>query len=138
MKCYGETYNSKQPSATFQSLTKVFAVCAITAACLLHGSWRAGGIFVNNFFASVKTCTLLVFIGCGFAYSAGAFPGRGGEPFPTHNLSATSVFESDISGGNFGKLYGYSQSMLLVIFAYGGFENANFVSRNAPRGLGDT
>lgn len=107
-------------------LIKGLAVSAVTGACLLHGSWRAGGIFLNNIFAMIKCCLLLVFIGAGFAFSAGA--GQVPKPSP-NNFDPAISFEGHIEGGAGGKVYGYSQSLLLIIFAYSGYENANYVSK---------
>lgn len=113
------------PETELGWLIKGLAVSAVTGACLLHGSWRAGGIFLNNIFAMIKCCLLLVFIGAGFAFSAGA--GKKPEPSPS-NFSPAISFDGHIEGGAGGKVYGYSQSLLLVIFAYSGYENANYVS----------
>lgn len=117
-------YNLTNPDDKTQGLIKGVAVAAITGACLLHGSWRAGGIVVNNIFATIKFATLLVLIVAGFAYIS--------QHQPTDNLKPKVAFESHIQGGSMGKLYNYAQSLLLIMFSYGGFENANFVSQNVP------
>lgn len=118
----------KHPSEDVEWLIKAVAVSAITGACLLHGSWRAGGIFVNNFFATVKFCLLLVFIVAGFAFSAGVRPRNEPRIQSPKNLGSTVSFDASIGGGGLGKVYAYSQSLLLIIFAYSGYENANYVS----------
>lgn len=115
------------PSHELEWLIKGLAVSAITGACLLHGLWRAGGILINNVFATIKCCFLLVFIAAGFAFSAGV--GHVPKPSPS-NLDPTISFMANVEGGARGKVYGYSQSLLLVIFAYSGYENANLVSKS--------
>lgn len=117
----------ENPSHEVEWLIKGVAIGAITGACLLHGSWRAGGIFINNLFATIKCCLLLVFIAAGFAFSAGVRPKGQHIPSPS-NLSPTVSFDANIGGGSLGRIYGYSQSLLLVIFSYSGYENANYVS----------
>lgn len=115
----------KNPSLEVEWLLKGVAVSAITGACLLHGLWRAGGIYINNCFATIKCCLLLVFIAAGFAFTAGV--GNVAKPSPS-NLTLANSFQATIDGGARGKVYAYSESLLLVIFAYSGFENANYVS----------
>lgn len=120
----------KHPSHEVEWLIKGVAISAVTGACLLHGSWRAGGIFINNFFATIKCCLLLVFIVAGFAFSAGVRPKGQLAHIPSPgNLSPTVSFDASIGGGSLGRIYGYSQSLLLIIFAYSGYENANYVSK---------
>lgn len=110
------------------------AIGAITVACLLHGSWRAGGIWVNNIFATIKCLLLLVFIVGGLAFSAGGKgPSRSNlDPSVSFELNSTIVLSPDRYStaplSDAGRMYGYSQAILLIIFAYGGFENANYVS----------
>src|SRR5690606_6526874 len=41
---------------------KGVAVGVITLACLLHGAWRAGGIYVNNVLAMVKLMIVWFFV----------------------------------------------------------------------------
>ncbi|KAI5836894.1 amino acid permease-domain-containing protein [Morchella snyderi] len=120
---------------------KGIAIAAITGACLLHGSWRAGGIYVNNLFASIKCLMLVVFIIAGAVYS-----GKGGNR-NTHNLDLDCSFVNSSENGtamskcpqnrdmqnNQWQMYGFSQSFLLVIFAYGGFENANYILSEIDR-----
>ncbi|KAL0634709.1 hypothetical protein Q9L58_006374 [Maublancomyces gigas] len=72
----------------------------------------------------IKCCLLLAFIGAGFAFSAGA--GKVPKPSPS-NFNPAISFDGHIEGGAGGKVYGYSQSLLLVIFAYSGYENANYI-----------
>lgn len=119
---------------------KGIAVAAITGACLLHGSWRAGGIYVNNLFATIKCLFLVVFIIAGAVYS-----GQGGQK--TYNLDLQCSFTNTTDSGTAmskclksetgqnvnSQMYGLSQSFLLVIFAYGGFENANYILSEIDR-----
>ncbi|KAI5782673.1 amino acid permease-domain-containing protein [Geopyxis carbonaria] len=91
------------------------AIAAITLACLMHGLWRVGGIYVNNILATIKVGTLLVIIGCGFAAYGKAFPN-----VTTNTFKSGKTFEHT-------SLYGFSEAMLAVVFSYGGYTNAHYV-----------
>lgn len=97
------------------SLVRGVAICVLTFACLLHGVWRSGGIYLNNILAILKIGTVLVVIGTGFA-------GYG---------KATSGYNDRISEDM--KTFGESNSfasadaLLAVIFSFGGFNNAHYV-----------
>lgn len=92
------------------------AVGVITLACLLHTTWRAGGIAVNNVLAIIKVGILLVVIGSGFAAYAGAFP----------TVKQQNSFSSGADWAPV-KPHGYAQAFLYIVFSYGGCMNANYV-----------
>lgn len=54
------------------SAVRGLAVTSLTFACILHASWRKGGIVFNNLLAFFKVSMLLAVIVIGFAVSAGA------------------------------------------------------------------
>lgn len=109
------------------SLVRGVAIAGLTFACLLHGSWRAGGIYLNNVLAILKTCTVLVVIGTGFAGY-----GKGTDGY-NNNFSKDFKQTKGKSGS-----YSSADALLAVIFSFGGFNNANYVLsevRNPQRTL---
>lgn len=101
-------------------LIKGLAVATVTLACLLHGTWRRGGIWVNNSFAVLKLGTLLVMIIAGFVYMGGSLGPKKGEP--TDNFSTKNSFSAPNLGFSV-----YSQSLSWIMFSYAGYENGNYV-----------
>lgn len=97
------------------------AIGVATFACSLHIVSKKVGIALNNFFGSVKAMILLMLIIVGILSFAGALPEK-------TNATAKANFGSH---GSFGQAntssYGYASSFLSVIFAYGGFNQANYV-----------
>lgn len=79
MEAAGYSTNSEAPAV------RGLALAAMTFACLIHASWRKGGIMLNNIVASIKVLILLAIIGIGFAASAGASFGHG----PVHGRLLT-------------------------------------------------
>lgn len=102
------------------------AIAVITIAVILHGIWRRAGIFLNSALASIKVFMLLLMIITGFISWGGAFhtpttvaknPGVAAANFNVHNSFPNTT--QDFSG--------FAESFLAVIFAYGGFNQANYV-----------
>lgn len=101
------------------------AVAVATFAVVLHGTWREAGIYLNNIFATIKILMLLVIIVTGFVSWGGVFKT---DEAATDNFNVHKSFKD---AGN--DSYGFAESFLAVIFAYGGFNQANYVSRhNSP------
>ncbi len=59
------------------SLIRGLAVVCMTAACLLHATYRQGGIYIIIVLAIFKVCILLAIIGIGFAALGGKKYGYG-------------------------------------------------------------
>ena len=98
-------------------------ILIVTFACFFHGFWRRGGIYLMNFFGCVKILMLLTIIITGFVSYSGVFKPADGKPMPApDNFSARKAF-----AGMSPDAYGYADSFLAVIFAYGGFNQANYV-----------
>lgn len=97
------------------------AIGVITFCCFVHGVWRTGGIYLNNFFGSIKLAILFGIFIIGVIYAGG---GLGGSTrTASQNLSVhTSV------GNPLNDAYGYAEAFLAVLFAYGGFNQATYVS----------
>lgn len=103
------------------------AIAVITFAVILHGTWRQAGLFLNNTFAMIKILMLLLIIITGFISWGGAFhtppsiaknPSVAASNFTFHNSFKNTAKDSS----------GFAESFLAVIFAYGGFNQANYVS----------
>jgi amino acid transporter len=101
-------------------IVRGIAIGIITSACLLHGAWRAGGIYVNNILAMVKLGILILIIIVGFVAYRGVF-----HDVEKNSFQSGKVFESS-------NVSGYAGSTLAVLFSYGGFDNANYVSFKIP------
>jgi hypothetical protein len=116
------------------------AVGSLTIACLLHASWRNGGIWVNNIFACLKILILLTVIGIGFAASAGAKFGHGpvhGDTVDPTTGKITSNFDTSSSFAHTrNDVASYANPLLYVVYTFSGYEQPFYVS-NVSR-LGDT
>ncbi|KAL8928810.1 MAG: hypothetical protein Q9208_001588 [Pyrenodesmia sp. 3 TL-2023] len=107
-------------------LVRGLAVISLTVACLLHASWRKGGIVVNNVLAVMKVLVLVAIIVIGFAASAGASFGHGpvhGETIDPKTQGKTSNFDTQTSFA-FARSdpAGYSEALLYVTYTFKGYE----------------
>ena len=107
------------------------AVAALTAASLLHGAWRHGGIIVNNTLASLKVLVLVAVICIGFAASAGANFGHGAVHGETvDHGKVTSNFDTHSSFAHARHdAASYADSLIYVICTFSGYEQPFYVSR---------
>jgi amino acid transporter len=96
------------------------AVAVSTFAVLLHGTWRQAGLLLNNVFAMVKILMLLLIIITGLIAWGGVF---GNEQAASRNLSSKNAFKDTADDP-----YAIAESFLAVLFTYGGFNQANYVS----------
>ncbi|KAI5813458.1 amino acid permease-domain-containing protein [Pyronema omphalodes] len=111
-----ECFNNDNPS---NWVVKAYALTAVTVACMLHGVWRSGGIWISNLLAIFKVVVLFFIIGLGFAVRGGAFPNINRD---IGNFDTKTSFANPAT-----KPYGLVMALLSVRFSYGGFENANYV-----------
>lgn len=109
-----ECFNNDNPS---NWVVKAYALTAVTVACMLHGVWRSGGIWISNLLAIFKVVVLFFIIGLGFAVRGGAFPNINRD---IGNFDTKTSFANPAT-----KPYGLVMALLSVRFSYGGFENAN-------------
>lgn len=103
-------------------IVKGIAVAVVTVACLLHGAWRAGGIWVQNSFAIMKIMILWFFIIAGLATYSKKI---NAVPDPGVDLAIETSFKPSES---FTKPYGvdgWIATLLDVSFSFGGYESAN-------------
>lgn len=122
-----------------QPLERGLAVVCLTTACLLHASWRKGGIVVNNLLAIMKVLVLLAIIIIGFAASAGASFGHGpvhGETINPKTKSAAANFSTHSSFAFASKdPASYAESLLYVVYTFSGYEQPFYVSQLIQRKL---
>ena len=105
------------------------AVVVATFACTIHAVSRRGGIYLSNILAIIKVFTLLLIFATGIAASAGAFPNHQISIAHPPNLSSThDSFPTPAKNA-----YGYAEAFLSVLFAYAGWNQANYVSQQKPR-----
>ena len=118
------------------------AVACLTVACLLHGVWRRGGIWVNNMLATLKVLILVAVIAIGFAASAGAKFGHGpvhGETVDPTTGNATPNFDTKSSFAHpQHDAASYAESILFIVYTYSGFEQPFYVSHSQPASLYDS
>lgn len=99
---------------------RVIAVAVTTFAVILHGTWRQAGLFLNKAFAIVKILMLLLIIITGFIALGGGFHNHQAA---SKNFNVDNAFKNTANDP-----YGFAESFLAVVFAYSGFNQANYVS----------
>ncbi|KAL8757213.1 MAG: hypothetical protein Q9184_004273 [Pyrenodesmia sp. 2 TL-2023] len=112
-------------------LVRGLAVVSLTVACLLHASWRKGGIVVNNVLAVMKALVLVAIIVIGFAASAGASFGHGpvhGETIDPKTQVKTSNFDPKTSFA-FARSdpASYAEALLYITYTFSGYEQPFYV-----------
>ena len=114
--------NPNQPEAV-----RGVAVAVLTAACLIHGLWRNGGIVLNNVLAGLKVATLLGVIIIGFATAGGASFGNGslGRTASKANFDTRMSFASPNSDAA-----NYARSIVYIVYSYSGFKQPFYVSND--------
>ncbi|MCJ1460573.1 hypothetical protein MMC28_010955 [Mycoblastus sanguinarius] len=95
------------------------AIAVVSFACVFHGTWRQGGIYLNNIFALIKITMLLVIIITGFVSYAGVFKRSAAA---SNNFNVHKAFKDPAKDS-----YGFAESFLAILFAFGGFNQANYV-----------
>jgi amino acid transporter len=108
-------------SGNYQNSACGIAIGTVTAVCLLHGLWRKLGIAVNNVFAFVKISMLVMIILIGFV-------SIGGKVFGAESTAGANLDPHSTFSGVQTDAYGYASAYLAVVFAFGGFNQANYVS----------
>jgi amino acid transporter len=113
-------------SAAKDNAARGIAMVAVTFCCLLHAFTRRGGIMLNNIVVVLKLMIL-----CSFPIMA--FCVLGGVSDTNHaksNMAASNAFAEAHSNVD-----GYVQGTLAILFAYNGYNQANYV--NSPLALAD-
>ncbi|KAI5781499.1 amino acid permease-domain-containing protein [Geopyxis carbonaria] len=114
-------------------LQKFIALCLLTAVCLLHTFSRKWGVAVNNMLAIYKVTLVTFIILVGFAAMAG---GRGKGVTTGDPKYGLVNFENAMETRTMSMLE-YSTAILGVLWAYTGWENANYVLSEVRRPPGN-
>jgi amino acid transporter len=104
--------------ATKDAAARGLAILAITFPCFLHAFTRRGGILLNNIVVVVKVAILCTFPIMAICVLAGV----ANTDHAKQNLDYTNSFanaRSDIDS--------YTQGILAVLYAYSGYNQANYV-----------
>lgn len=112
------------------------AITALTGVCLIHAFTPRLGIWLSNGLGAFKLVLLSLVVFTGFAALAGRL-----EREPPGNFSSfhgPDTLGVEKANSPAGKAAGYALALLQVLYAYSGWENANYVLtevRNAPATL---
>ncbi|KAK0645905.1 amino acid permease-domain-containing protein [Cercophora newfieldiana] len=131
---------ASNPDATPNAwTTRGVAIAAISVVCLIHAFTPRLGIWLSNGLGAFKLVLLSLVVCTGFAALAGRL-----TVDPPGNFSSFSgghpSEEGDVNDvlDTAGAAAGYALALLQVLYAYSGWENANYVLtevRDAPRTL---
>ncbi|KAF2825914.1 amino acid transporter [Ophiobolus disseminans] len=94
------------------------AILAVTLPCFVHAFTRRGGILINNIFVVVKIAILCVFPVMAICVLAGVVNSN----HASHNLAPQNAFANARSD-----LDSYTQGVLSILYAYNGYNQANYV-----------
>jgi amino acid transporter len=97
------------------------AIGVVTFACALHAFWRNGGVYLNSIFGVVKIAILVAIFAVGAAYAGGQFDGGGATANANLNIHNSTAHAGSSP-------YGYAEAFLAILFAFGGFNQASYVS----------
>ncbi|KAA8903666.1 amino acid permease-domain-containing protein [Sphaerosporella brunnea] len=126
-----QAFDPGNPNPNYH-LQKFIALVMLTCVCAVHMFSRKMGIALNNFLAIYKVSLVAFIIIIGFAAMGGA-KGKGvqdgGNPrFGLKNISTAELMRTE------GKsMSEYATAILGVLWAYTGWENANYVLSEVKR-----
>jgi amino acid transporter len=104
----------------YDAVVRGVALAAAASTCIIHSTWRQGGIYLNNLLAIVKIMMLLVIFIIGMCCLGGVFERPEGAKDNFRPGSAVN------KAGN-ADAYGYAEAFLAILFAFGGLNQANYV-----------
>ncbi|KAK3366786.1 amino acid permease-domain-containing protein [Lasiosphaeria ovina] len=117
---------------------RAVAIAAAAFACIIHAVSRRGGIWLNNLLAIVKVGILLVIVATTLAVVGKGIRDKDGNLVPnvfSQNLDPKVAFKPPVDPAKNpanaiyqeGTANGYAAAFLSIIFAYSGFDQANYV-----------
>lgn len=111
------------------------AIAAIGLACVVHATYRTMGIYANTIFAGFKVAFLLVILIAGFVGLGSKYDTETPDSGQTYNnhcsapKNASKNFDNAFESINgFAANSDIATAYLQVVFSYGGFQQANYVS----------
>jgi amino acid transporter len=99
------------------------AILAVTFPCFLHAFTRRGGIILNNVMVVIKVAILFTFPIMAICVLAGVVDSNHAK----QNLSLKKSFANTSSN-----IDRYSQGILAVLYAFNGYNQANYVGESSP------
>jgi hypothetical protein len=120
MLAAGHSDASGKPTASKGSINAI-AIIALSVVILIHMSTRQGGILLNNIFATGKVFLLLAIILIGFIFRGDRLPQK--NHLDGQNFSLSTSFADRTNS-----LSSYTQSLLVIMYSYSGFEQPFYVS----------
>lgn len=117
-------------------LNRGIAVAAITMVCLIHAFLPRLGIWLSNGLGAFKLVLLSLVVCTGFAALAGRMEGESPGNFGSFDGpgDATGNGDEGLEKDVAGSAAGYALALLQVLYSYGGWENANYVSDSRRKG----
>jgi len=119
--------------------TRGVAIAALSVVCLIHAFTPRLGIWLSNGLGAFKLVLLSVVVFTGFAALAGRLQVDPPGNFDSFKGGHAPTEKENVDGSEDGAVAaGYALAMLQVLYAYSGWENANYVLtevRNAPKTL---
>ena len=134
-----QAFDPSNPNPNYH-LQKFIALVMLTVVCALHMFSRKMGIALNNFLAIYKVSLVLFIIIIGFAAMAGArrrdasinttatATAASGTKYGLANLSVAEFAYTEAKS-----MQEYASAILGVLWAYTGWENANYVLSEVKR-----
>lgn len=107
-------------------LNRGIAVAAVSVVCLIHAFAPKTGIILSNVLGSFKLVLLFLVVCTGFAALAGHTVAPRPRNFSTFAGEGDAV-PAGQSGGSASTAAGYAVALLQILYAYSGWENANYV-----------
>lgn len=114
--------------ASHAGKVQAIAITVATVVCTIHALGRNFGITLNNIFATGKVGMLCVVIILGFMVLHNTVITR--DPGSYANLAPATSFKPVATGPR--GAHGYAAAYLDIIFTFGGWNQANYVSQNTP------
>ena len=112
--------------AAKDAAARCLAIMAVTLPCFLHAFTRRGGILLNNILVIVKIAILCMFPIMAICVLAGVAH--------TNHAAANMEYKNSFARTH-RNADRYTQGMLAVFYAYGGYNQANYVSSDQPNDL---
>lgn len=129
-----QAFDPSNPNPSYH-LQKFIALVMLTVVCAIHMFSRKMGIALNNFLAIYKVSLVLFIIVIGFAAMAGArrrdATTATTAPDTKYGLANLSVAEFAYTEAK--SMQEYASAVLGVLWAYTGWENANYVLSEVKR-----
>lgn len=107
------------------------AAASLTVVCIIHATWRKGGILLNNMLAVLKASILLAIIVIGFAALGGASFGNGEvhgntTETMTSNFNVKSAFATSTTNAA-----SFADSFIQIIYTCSEFDQPFNVSNTS-------